>query len=568
MSIELRERDARRRRRRSSSCSTSTRSPRSASSRWARTRFAAGSTCRTSGCSSPSATARWSATSTSPPRTSGHLRRRRADARPPTSRRCSLEAAEARGARDHGDADSARVRPGPRAGAPGGLRGRRLARRSATRSRCGSSSTASSRSRSGRTGSRRGTPQPGEEERVYEAHMDAFADHWDFRRQPFEVWRSYTTNTHRYRPVPLVARRGRGRARRRSRSTAWHFSGDPQFGWIQVLGVRPRLAQARARDRAAAALVPRLREPRRDAGRARRGRREHDRRGPALRAASACARSAATTPTRRRCEPAARPLSRLPHLHRGRDRAGLRVPFAAGASTAPGMVRVPQAWGEGGESMAEAARLPLPYPGGRRRRGGDARRADAGGGDRPAGAPARARRLLLLAHRRGRGAGRSQRPDRAGLDRRPRRPEHGRELAVREPVGDAVPDDPRLRRGRPAGRDPARRAEPRPARARVHRLDRPAHRRRRARGSAGRNRRRLCRPRRRRARAGRDPALHARARRAHARRGRAALRAGSASGRRSWARASAPPPPSRRTSSRSRGWRSPWGCNSRPRRRV
>jgi arginase len=27
-----------------------------------------------------------------------------------------------------------------------------------------------------------------------------------------------------------------------------------------------------------------------------------------------------------------------------------------------GMVRVPQAWGEGGESMAEAARLPLPFP--------------------------------------------------------------------------------------------------------------------------------------------------------------------------------------------------------------
>ena len=26
------------------------------------------------------------------------------------------------------------------------------------------------------------------------------------------------------------------------------------------------------------------------------------------------------------------------------------------------MVRVPQAWGEGGESMAEAARLPLPFP--------------------------------------------------------------------------------------------------------------------------------------------------------------------------------------------------------------
>jgi arginase family enzyme len=35
---------------------------------------------------------------------------------------------------------------------------------------------------------------------------------------------------------------------------------------------------------------------------------------------------------------------------------------ACGAEFAAGLVRVPQAWGEGGESMAEAARLPLPYP--------------------------------------------------------------------------------------------------------------------------------------------------------------------------------------------------------------
>jgi arginase len=35
---------------------------------------------------------------------------------------------------------------------------------------------------------------------------------------------------------------------------------------------------------------------------------------------------------------------------------------ACGREFAAGMVRVPQAWGEGGESMAEAARLPLPYP--------------------------------------------------------------------------------------------------------------------------------------------------------------------------------------------------------------
>ena len=35
---------------------------------------------------------------------------------------------------------------------------------------------------------------------------------------------------------------------------------------------------------------------------------------------------------------------------------------ACGREFAAGLVRVPRAWGEGGETIAEAARLPLPYP--------------------------------------------------------------------------------------------------------------------------------------------------------------------------------------------------------------
>ena len=35
---------------------------------------------------------------------------------------------------------------------------------------------------------------------------------------------------------------------------------------------------------------------------------------------------------------------------------------ACGREFAAGLVRVPRAWGEGGETMAEAARLPIPYP--------------------------------------------------------------------------------------------------------------------------------------------------------------------------------------------------------------
>jgi mycothiol synthase len=80
--------------------------------------------------------------------------------------------------------------------------------------------------------------RPGEEERVYEAHMDAFADHWDFRRQPFEVWRSYSTETHRYDPsLWWLVEDGDELAAISLNS--WHSSGDPQFGWIHVLGVRP-----------------------------------------------------------------------------------------------------------------------------------------------------------------------------------------------------------------------------------------------------------------------------------------------------------------------------------------
>jgi mycothiol synthase len=81
-------------------------------------------------------------------------------------------------------------------------------------------------------------PRPGEEERVYEAHMDSFADHWDFRRHPFEVWRSYSTQPHRYDPsLWWLVEDGDELAAISLNS--WHFSGDPQFGWVHVLGVRP-----------------------------------------------------------------------------------------------------------------------------------------------------------------------------------------------------------------------------------------------------------------------------------------------------------------------------------------
>lgn len=83
------------------------------------------------------------------------------------------------------------------------------------------------------------TMRPGEEERVYGTVVDAFADHWDFRRQPYEDWRRYMVDGPRFDPDlwwlvedgdELVA----------TALNSWHFSGDAQFGWIDTLGVRPR----------------------------------------------------------------------------------------------------------------------------------------------------------------------------------------------------------------------------------------------------------------------------------------------------------------------------------------
>jgi ribosomal protein S18 acetylase RimI-like enzyme len=68
--------------------------------------------------------------------------------------------------------------------------------------------------------------------------MDAFADHWDFHRGPLEEWLSYNVRDHAFDPSlwwlaedgdELVA----------LSLNQWHFSGDPQYGWIGILGVRP-----------------------------------------------------------------------------------------------------------------------------------------------------------------------------------------------------------------------------------------------------------------------------------------------------------------------------------------
>jgi mycothiol synthase len=81
--------------------------------------------------------------------------------------------------------------------------------------------------------------RPGEEERVYEAHQDAFADHWEHDRYSFEDWREFNVGRHSFDPS-LWWLLDDGDELAAISLNAWHFSGDPEFGWIHVLGVRPR----------------------------------------------------------------------------------------------------------------------------------------------------------------------------------------------------------------------------------------------------------------------------------------------------------------------------------------
>lgn len=80
--------------------------------------------------------------------------------------------------------------------------------------------------------------RPGEEERVYEAHQDAFADHWEHHRYSFEDWRAYNVGRPSFDPS-LWWLVDDGDELAGISLNAWHFSGDPRFGWIHVLGVRP-----------------------------------------------------------------------------------------------------------------------------------------------------------------------------------------------------------------------------------------------------------------------------------------------------------------------------------------
>jgi mycothiol synthase len=83
------------------------------------------------------------------------------------------------------------------------------------------------------------TMEPGDEERVYEANNEAFADDWHFQPQPFERWCSDAFGREGFDPTLVLLAEDDGELAGFSASS-WHFSGDPEFGWIGILGVRPR----------------------------------------------------------------------------------------------------------------------------------------------------------------------------------------------------------------------------------------------------------------------------------------------------------------------------------------
>jgi mycothiol synthase len=80
--------------------------------------------------------------------------------------------------------------------------------------------------------------QPDDERLVYEANNAAFAEDWHFRPQPFEQWRDDNFGRENVdHSLSWLAEDGEQLAGFSVNS--WHFSGDPEFGWVQILGVVP-----------------------------------------------------------------------------------------------------------------------------------------------------------------------------------------------------------------------------------------------------------------------------------------------------------------------------------------
>jgi mycothiol synthase len=85
------------------------------------------------------------------------------------------------------------------------------------------------------------TMRPGEEERVYEAQMDSFADTWMFTREPFHVWSHWLLKDPVFDPTLwFLAEAGDELA---GISLTRAHEHEPGLGWVRILGVVPEFRQ-------------------------------------------------------------------------------------------------------------------------------------------------------------------------------------------------------------------------------------------------------------------------------------------------------------------------------------
>jgi mycothiol synthase len=82
------------------------------------------------------------------------------------------------------------------------------------------------------------TVAEGEERAVHAANDDAFSDHWSFEPQPYERWAKWSFESERFdRSLNFVAVEGDEIVGICLCSV--HWSDDPTYGWVGILGVRP-----------------------------------------------------------------------------------------------------------------------------------------------------------------------------------------------------------------------------------------------------------------------------------------------------------------------------------------
>src|SRR5919204_5457134 len=72
---------------------------------------------------------------------------------------------------------------------------------------------------------------------VYDLHQESFADHWEFRPEPFGSWRRFTVERSDFDHRLWWLAEAEGELAGICLNH-WHASGDRSFGWIAALGVR------------------------------------------------------------------------------------------------------------------------------------------------------------------------------------------------------------------------------------------------------------------------------------------------------------------------------------------